>query len=334
MNSLRQQFVSARILVLGDLMLDEYLLGPASRISPEAPVPVVDVQERRYVAGGAANVAANVRSLCASVQLLGVWGDDTQARVLAGVLAEARIDTSAVLASIRRPTTCKTRVIAGQQQIVRFDTETRSALTADERNTLAASFANALHGCDVCVFSDYGKGMLPAEFCAQQISAANKAGKRVIVDPKGLDFNKYRGCALITPNLKEAAQAAGLGDGSGADVSEIGSRLLAHLPGASILITCGADGMALFRPAEPPLTIPTVAREVFDVVGAGDTVVAALAVALAAGLSLDAATYLSNVAAGIAVGKRGTVAVSLDELLTHATLKEVSAGVPASLRGD
>jgi rfaE bifunctional protein kinase chain/domain len=331
MNSLRQQFVSARALVLGDLMLDEYLLGAASRISPEAPVPIVDVQERRYVAGGAANVAANVQSLGASVQLLGIWGDDTQARVLAGVLAETGIDTSGVVASSWRPTTCKTRVIAGQQQIVRFDTESRSALTAEERNALAASFANALPGCDVCVFSDYGKGLLPAEFCAEQIAAANKAGKRVIVDPKGLDFSKYRGCTVITPNLKEAAQAAGLGDGLGAEVSEIGSRLLAQLPGASILITCGAGGMALFRPGERPLTIPTVAREVFDVVGAGDTAVAALAVALAAGLSLEAATYLSNVAAGIAVGKRGTVAVNLDELLTHATLKELPAGVPVLL---
>lgn len=332
MNSLRQQFASARVLVLGDLMLDEYLFGAASRISPEAPVPVVDVQRRLYVAGGAANVAANVRSLGAGVQLLGIWGDDAHARVLAGVLREAGIDSSAVLASMGRPTTCKTRVIAGQQQIVRFDTEDSSPLADEECDTLAESFADALHRCDVCVFSDYGKGTLSTEFCAELIAAARKAGKPVIVDPKGLDFRKYRGCAVITPNLKEATQAAGLGDGSEAEVSEIGSRLLAQLPGAAVLITCGAEGMALFRPGERPLTIPTVAREVFDVVGAGDTAVAALGVALAAGLSLEAATHLSNIAAGIAVGKHGTVAVGIDELITHSTLQEWPLqGVPAAL---
>lgn len=317
MNNLRQQLVSSRVLVIGDLMLDEYLFGAASRISPEAPVPVVDITRRQYVAGGAANVAANVRSLGAAVRLLGVWGNDSHARTLAGVLEQAEIDFSAVSVSGQRSTTCKTRVIAGQQQIVRFDTEDRIPLTFAERTVLAGCFAGALAKCDICVFSDYGKGMLPADFCAELIASAREANKPVIVDPKGLDFSKYRGCTVITPNLKEAAQAAGFEDGSDAETSEIGTRLLEQLPGASVLITRGADGMALFRPTKRPLTIPTVAREVFDVVGAGDTAVAALAVALAAGLSLERATYLSNVAAGIAVGKRGTVAVSLDELLAH-----------------
>lgn len=317
MNNLRQQFVSSRVLVIGDLMLDEYLFGAASRISPEAPVPVVDITRRQYVAGGAANVAANVRSLGAAARLLGVWGKDNHAHTLAGVLEKADIDFSAVSVSGQRATTCKTRVIAGQQQIVRFDTEDRTPLSSAERTVLAGCFAGSLTECDVCVFSDYGKGTLPADFCAELIATANKANKPVIVDPKGLDFSKYRGCTVITPNLKEAAQAAGLEDGSGAKTSEIGSRLLAQLPGASVLITCGADGMALFRPGKRSVTIPTVAREVFDVVGAGDTAVAALAVALAAGLSLERATHLSNIAAGIAVGKRGTVAVSLEEVLTH-----------------
>jgi D-beta-D-heptose 7-phosphate kinase / D-beta-D-heptose 1-phosphate adenosyltransferase len=328
MNNLRQQFVSARVLVIGDLMLDEYLLGAAGRISPEAPVPVVDVKQRRYVAGGAGNVAANIRSLGANVQLLGVWGDDGHARLLAGVLAKAQIDTSEVFTSQRRPTTCKTRVIAGQQQIVRFDTETRSPLNADERDILADSFIRALGRCDVCVFSDYGKGVLSAEFCGQQIAAAVKAGKRVIVDPKAADFTKYRGCSLITPNLKEAALAAGFGDDSDGHLFAIGARLLGQLPGASVLITCGADGMALFGPGKAPFSVPAVAREVFDVVGAGDTAVAALAVGLAANLSVELSTCLANVAAGIAVGKSGTVAVSLDELLAHAELRELKKKLP------
>ena len=339
MNNLRQQFVSARVLVIGDLMLDEYLLGAASRISPEAPVPVVDVKQRRYVAGGAGNVAANVRSLGANVRLLGAWGDDSHAQVLAGVLFKAQIDTSAVLISKQRSTTCKTRVIAGQQQIVRFDTETRSPLSAEEGSLLADSFVNALGECDVCVFSDYGKGILHADFCGRLIAAAVKAGKRVIVDPKSIDFSKYRGCSLVTPNLKEASLAAGFGDDPDGHLIEIGERLLDQLPGASVLITCGAEGMALFRPDKTLFAVPAIAREVFDVVGAGDTAVAALAVGLAANLSIEISTYLANVAAGIAVGKTGTVAVSLDELLEHAELRELSrklsvGAVPDTCAGD
>jgi len=327
MNELRSLFARARVLVVGDLMLDEYLFGTVHRISPEAPVPVVDVRSRHYVPGGAGNVAANVRSLGAQVRLVGVCGRDGAAETLRLALEKLAIDNSYIVCCAERATTCKTRVIGGHQQIVRFDSEHRAGLDPEDSRLLEERFRSALDESDLCVFSDYGKGVLTGEFCGAAIAWARGQGRPVLVDPKGVEYSKYRGCTLLTPNLREASEASGTPIETDDDLNKAGRRLLETLEGSSILITRGPDGMTLFRPERPPLTIPTVAREVFDVVGAGDTAVAALGVSMAARLPLEKATQLANIAAGIAVGKQGTVAVSIDELLGHPETRQVVEAV-------
>jgi D-beta-D-heptose 7-phosphate kinase/D-beta-D-heptose 1-phosphate adenosyltransferase len=322
MIDLRSQFAAARVLVFGDAMLDEYMLGTVSRISPEAPVPVVDIRTRWYVPGGAGNVAANVASLGAQVHLVAVCGRDGAGESLRRALSNSGVADSWLNELADRLTTCKTRVIAGQQQIVRFDNEHRSALSEEERCCMEKSFEAALHQSDVCIFSDYGKGIFSPELCGRAIALARSKGREVIVDPKGTDYSRYRGCTLITPNLREAGEAAGRQIGNEDELHYVGFRLMELLPGSSVLVTRGADGMTLFRPDQDPLTIPTVAQEVFDVVGAGDTVVATLGISIAARLPLETGTRLANVAAGIAVGRQGTVAVSIEELLSHPGVQE------------
>jgi D-beta-D-heptose 7-phosphate kinase/D-beta-D-heptose 1-phosphate adenosyltransferase len=317
MNHLVPRFRRAAVLVAGDLMLDEYLFGTVNRVSPEAPVPVLDVKRRRYVPGGAANVAANVRSLGAAVRLAGICGNDAAGETLRRVLAESDICDEFVLRVDDRATTTKTRVVAGQQQIVRFDHEERTPLDGALANSFETNIEKGLSGAGVCILSDYGKGLLSPAICGEILKKANARQIPVIVDPKGLDYLKYRGCSLITPNLKEAGEAAGIAIECERDLYKAGTRILAMLPGAAVLVTRGADGMTLFREGHDPLTIATVAKEVFDVVGAGDTVVATVGVAVAAGLPLEAATRMANVAAGISVGKHGTVAVTADELFSH-----------------
>lgn len=323
MNDLRSCFARTTVLVVGDLMLDEYVFGSVSRISPEAPVPVLDVKNRRYVPGGAANVAANLRSLGAHVRLAGAVGDDAAGGRLRELLLAAEISDELLVPVRGRVTTAKTRVVAGQQQIVRFDSEERAPIDSASLEILRTKVSAAVHDCDVCVFSDYGKGLLSAAVCAWLVEYTRGQGLKVVVDPKGLNFSKYRGCTLITPNLKEAGQASGISIESEQDVIEAGDRLVSLLPGTSVLVTRGSEGMTLFRPGAPPLTVAAAAREVFDVVGAGDTAVAALSVSLAADLPLETATRLANIAAGIAVGRHGTVTVSIDELLGHAEVERM-----------
>jgi D-beta-D-heptose 7-phosphate kinase/D-beta-D-heptose 1-phosphate adenosyltransferase len=327
MNKLRSLFASARVVVLGDVMLDEYLFGTVQRISPEAPVPVVDVRSRQYVPGGAANVAANVRSLGAQVSLVSACGSDAAGESLRSQLARRGIADKYILSYDGRATSCKTRVIGGHQQIVRFDSEHRVALSPEESRLLSEKFDAAVEQADLCILSDYGKGVLTAELCRRAIQSARERNLPVLVDPKGSEYAKYRGCTLLTPNLREAAEASATPIETEEDLNRAGARLLGMLGGAAILITRGADGMTLFLPERPPLTIPTVAREVFDVVGAGDTVVATLGVSIAAGLSLEAGTRLANIAAGIAVGKQGTVAVAIDELLVHDEMRTLDPAI-------
>jgi D-beta-D-heptose 7-phosphate kinase/D-beta-D-heptose 1-phosphate adenosyltransferase len=330
MNELRSLFARVQVLVIGDLMVDEYLFGTVQRISPEAPVPVVDVRSRLYVPGGAANVAANVHGLGAEVRLLGVCGRDAAAESLRAGLARLGIPDNYIVSHDGRATTCKTRVIGGHQQIVRFDSEHRAALSPEESGLLFNKLGAALQQADLCILSDYGKGVLTADLCQSVIESARERRLPVLVDPKGIEYAKYRGCTLLTPNLREAAEASGTPIETEADLNRAGARLLQLLDGSSILITRGPDGMTLFRPQKPPLTIPTVAREVFDVVGAGDTAVATLGVSIAAGLSIETGTRLANIAAGIAVGKQGTAAVSIEELLRHEETRTLD---PAILEG-
>jgi D-beta-D-heptose 7-phosphate kinase/D-beta-D-heptose 1-phosphate adenosyltransferase len=310
------KFDKAHILVIGDVMLDEYVVGAVSRISPEAPVPVLDVRSRYFSAGGAANVAMNIASLGAHVYLVGIIGNDPAGHSLRELLRSNSISDRYLVEAPDRGTISKTRIVAGQQQICRIDHEERSPIPDVLLTRLLDVVTSTLDLCSVVVLSDYAKGILTDECCREIIRGAH--GKQIIVDPKSKDFSKYAGCSLITPNLSEASAAAGISIDSEESLQQAGLLLLAKLPGANVLITRGPEGMTLFQPGKPGhVTIPTQARKVFDVVGAGDTVAATLAVALASEVPLPEAIHLANLAAGIVVEKTGTATVTFDELETR-----------------
>ena len=308
-------FAGASVLILGDVMLDEFVWGDVRRISPEAPVPVVECTRRTYAAGGAGNVAANVAGLGGRARLGGAVGADASAESLRVVLTEAGVLPDGLTPDPERPTTTKTRILAHGQQIARVDSERRAPLPESLAVRLLAWAGNALSGAGACVLSDYGKGVVTPETARAFLSAASAQGRPVVVDPKGSDYARYRGATVITPNVAETERATSREIHSDADVLAAGSDLLALLPGTAILVTRGADGMSLLREGHAPVHIPTVARSVYDVTGAGDTVVSALALALAVGAPLEHAARLANRAAGVVVGKLGTARVSLDELI-------------------
>jgi rfaE bifunctional protein kinase chain/domain len=308
-------FKAAHVLVVGDVMLDEYVIGAVSRISPEAPVPVLDVRSRYVAAGGAANVAMNIASLGATVYLLGIVGNDAAGSQLRHLLRAHSVSDEYLIDAPKRGTISKTRIIAGQQQICRMDHEDRSPVPEDLIAKMLEILNQALDLCRVVVLSDYAKGLMTEECCGEIIRLARTREKQTIVDPKSKEFQKYLGCSVITPNLSEASAASGIAIDSDASLLRAGAELRSQLPGTAVLITRGPDGMALFGPrAAAPVTIPTEARKVFDVVGAGDTVAAMLAVALAAEYPLAEAVSLANLAAGIVVEKPGTATVTLDEI--------------------
>jgi D-beta-D-heptose 7-phosphate kinase/D-beta-D-heptose 1-phosphate adenosyltransferase len=303
-------FDSARILVAGDLMLDRYWSGESSRISPEAPVPVVRVNELTERAGGAGNVALNIAALGARAQVLGVVGDDEAGGMLASLLGGA---TGIDAELSRQPgfaTITKLRVLSRHQQLIRLDFEDAAGAVGGD-DPLPEAFTRHLSGADVVLLSDYGKGTLRDP--AGLIARARAAGKPVLVDPKRRDFEAYRGATLVTPNLGEFEAVVGpCPDGS--TLAEKGQNLMAAQHIDALLVTRSEKGMSLLQRDLSPLHIPVQAREVFDVTGAGDTVIATVAAALAAGLPLDEAARLSNLAAGIAVGKLGAATVSVPEL--------------------
>ena len=306
----------ANILVVGDVMLDEYVYGEATRISPEAPVPVVAVSGHRYQPGGAANVAANIRSMGARVTLAGVVGMDAAGLRLGRELESAGIGNGLVEDRMRT-TTLKTRITAGDQQIVRFDEEDTGPLPEAVSAELRRVCAEALATADGCVISDYAKGVVEESFCQWLIAEAVKAGKPVIVDPKSRDFTRYRGATAITPNLKETAAAASVPVHDPAAALERAlPKLLESIGSSALLVTRGGDGMSLFEQGKSAWHVPATAVEVADVTGAGDTVAAILAIALALGFPLRDAAGLANIAAGLAVRHPGTWAVQPAELLT------------------
>ncbi|WP_028080726.1 bifunctional D-glycero-beta-D-manno-heptose-7-phosphate kinase/D-glycero-beta-D-manno-heptose 1-phosphate adenylyltransferase HldE [Solimonas soli] len=315
MSTALPDFTAARVLVAGDVMLDRYWIGPTSRISPEAPVPVVRIRRDETRPGGAANVALNIASLGAQAHLLGVVGDDEAARLLGDETKARGIDTRFVTTA-QAPTITKLRVLSRNQQLIRLDFEEELAgVGAFDGALLAARYAEALASCSVVVLSDYGKGTL--RDVAALIAAARAQGKAVLVDPKGSDWQRYRGATLLTPNLGEFEAVAGRCRDE-AELVARAERLRGELQLDALLITRSEHGMTLIEPGRPALHIATEAREVFDVTGAGDTVIATLAAALAAGSPLASACRLANSAAGIVVGKLGTASVTRDEL--HAAL--------------
>ncbi len=301
-------FDQARVLVAGDVMLDRYWHGATSRISPEAPVPVVHVGQTEERAGGAANVALNIAALGAQIRLLGVTGDDEPAGLLETLLSGAGIDCHFQKIA-DTPTVTKLRVISRHQQLIRLDFE--DGFDAIDGPALMESYRQGLDHCDVVVLSDYGKGTLAD--IESLIGLARAAGKAVLIDPKAVDFSRYKGATLITPNMAEFEVVAG-SCASEQDLIEKGNNLLEQHDLDALLVTRGEHGMTLLSRGAPEFHLPTQAREVFDVTGAGDTVISVLAAALAAGEGLPAATALANLAAGIVVGKLGTASVSVPEL--------------------
>jgi D-beta-D-heptose 7-phosphate kinase/D-beta-D-heptose 1-phosphate adenosyltransferase len=301
------------VVVLGDVMLDEYVWGEVERISPEAPVPVVEVASRTHVPGGAANAAVGIVALECRAELAGVVGDDPSGGDLLAAVRARSVGADAVVTDSQRPTTTKTRVVASAQQVVRTDAESRSPLAGEVEAELVDRVADAVTSAAALVVSDYGKGAVTERVARAGIGSAREAGIPIVVDTKGVHYGRYEGATVLTPNVHDAGRAANVHIESEADLERAAERLMEICPGSALLVTRGAAGMTLFS-AEEPLHVPTRAQEVFDVTGAGDTVVSALAVALAAGASLADAMALANAAAGIVVGKVGTAAVELTEL--------------------
>ncbi len=306
-----------KILLLGDLILDHFVNGEVQRISPEAPIPVLDVQSEKFELGGVGNVAANVASMGGEAFCVGVMGDDIYAKILRSRLRAAGISDRYCLVEKKRPTTLKTRHTSQVHQMLRVDRETRHALSGSLLQKIVRSVPALVRRSQLVILSDYGKGALAPELIQAVIRAARAQKKIVLVDPKGKDFSRYRGATLITPNRTEAEAVTGISIEDDAACVKAAKKLIQEFQFQVAVITLGKDGVFfLTRKGEKKL-IPTEARSVFDVTGAGDTVISQLGVFLANGTPLEDAIRLANIAAGIVVGKFGTATVSRKELLAH-----------------
>lgn len=315
LGSLVDRWRGARILCVGDLMLDRFVYGGVERISPEAPIPVLRIQRESLMLGGAGNVVRNIAAVNAVSVFVSVIGDDEAGRRVSALLAPEANAAPHLLMERNRATTEKTRFIAGSHQMLRVDLETTQPIIEATARNLLSICAAQLAGCALLVLSDYGKGVLTPELAENLIAAARAAGKPVIVDPKGRDYRHYRGATLITPNRSELHAATSMPVGSDEQIVAAARRLIETCGVDNVLVTRSEDGMTLVAGDGAAEHIGAAAREVFDVSGAGDTVIAILACGLAAGASLSAAARLANVAAGLVVGKVGTAVVHVEELL-------------------
>jgi D-beta-D-heptose 7-phosphate kinase/D-beta-D-heptose 1-phosphate adenosyltransferase len=309
-----RKFSGVRILVVGDIMLDRFIWGGVSRISPEAPVPVVVVDKETFLLGGAANVVNNIHSLGGKASLCGVIGDDEMGQKIIQRLSEMGIERSGVSIEPGRQTTVKTRIIAHHQQLVRIDRETTQHPKVSTLRSLSDYLKRNIKNFDGVILSDYGKGLLTKGMIRNTIRTARDAKKFVMVDPKIKNFFFYRGATVVTPNTGEASSASGISITDEASLGRAGRILLKRLKYDALVITRGEDGMAIFEPHQKPFLVPTEAKEVYDVTGAGDTVIGTMALALGAGASIRRAAELANHAAGIVVGKVGTATVDQKEL--------------------
>jgi rfaE bifunctional protein kinase chain/domain len=298
------------ILVVGDLMIDEWIWGTVTRISPEAPVPVVAVTDHSFTLGGAGNVANNLVALGARVEFVGTVGDDTFAADVRRMLREESVDDRGVLTVSDRPTTRKTRIVAHNQQVVRADWEEAAPLSADDRAQLVGYVRERVAACDAVILSDYAKGLL-----SDEVVQAARACALVLADPKPQNLDIFSGVTCVAPNEHEAAAASGIPITDDASLVRAGRALLERLKCKYVVITRGEHGMSLFGSRGERFDIPSVARKVFDVSGAGDTVIAVLSLALAGGANIESAMQLANFAAGAVVEKLGTATASGDEIL-------------------
>ncbi len=320
-----RQFHTARVLVIGDIILDRYVIGGVQRLSPEAPIPVLRPATRRATLGGAANVAMNIATLGGHAVLIGVIGEDEAGGILRGLVAKAPNLHAALVTIPGRPTTSKTRFMTGSHQLLRLDEETTAPVADQWADALLAQVRSALDDVAVVVLSDYAKGVLCDAVLAEVIAMARLAGRTVIADPKRADFSAYRGASILTPNEHEVRLATRIEADHDAEADRAGRSALDATEGEAVLVTRSAKGLTLVRRDSEAMHLPTRAREVADVSGAGDALVAALAVGLAAGASLPAASMLANANAGISVGKQGTATVSRQELLDSLHLEDLVA---------
>ncbi|MFO7666047.1 MAG: D-glycero-beta-D-manno-heptose-7-phosphate kinase [Desulfobacterales bacterium] len=308
------KFKNCRVLVIGDLMVDEYLWGDVDRISPEAPVQVVAVKKEEFTLGGSGNVVNNLVALGSVVSVAGVIGTGKSGNMLIKKLAYLGVDAGGVVQEHGRPTTRKTRIIAAHQHVLRIDRETRKEISGETLDKITRFIEKAIPESDVVIVSDYGKGLITKTLMTRIVKAAKKNRKIIMADPKGLDYSKYSGVTLITPNRKEAALAAGVEITNDASLIKAGIKIIGRAGIEKLLVTCGKDGMVLFERDKKPYKIRTKARQVFDVSGAGDTVIAVMGLCVASGASFKDAASVANIAAGIVVGKVGTATVSEKEL--------------------
>jgi len=309
-------FSRAKVLVVGDIMLDHFIWGKVSRISPEAPVPVVEVQSDNLMLGGCANVLNNIFSLGGTVYVTGVIGPDSMGERLLGELYKRRIDTDGIIVEADRPTTLKTRIVAHSQQVVRFDRESRHPIKSNSVEKLIGYIKRVKSKLGAVIISDYNKGVITKPLLDGIREVISRKGIPVCVDPKQNDFSLYQGFDIITPNHYEAGRAAGIEIMDMHDVMKIGRMILDRFNFKALLITRGEEGMNLFEKDGKTIctTFPAEAREVFDVTGAGDTVIGVFALCIASGATFKEAAALANYAAGIVVGKVGTASISQDEL--------------------
>ncbi len=304
--------IRPNILVIGDLMIDHYLWGSCERISPEAPVQVVDVFKETTVLGGGGNVVNNLCALGANVSVSGVIGDDANGHELSIMLKSIGVKTDGLIVQRGRKTSKKSRIIAVSQQILRYDKESKEDITSESEDKIISSLQKTLFLYDAIVLSDYAKGVLTPSLCRRVIEAAHKAGKKVLVDPKGDDYLKYKGAYLLTPNKKEASIATGIIIDNKQTLKQALLRLKSDCNLAISMITLSEGGIAVFD--DEMKQFPTVAKEVYDVTGAGDTVIASMAFAISAQIDINSSCKFANLAAGVVVGKIGSATVTLDEI--------------------
>ncbi len=308
------QFKKVKALVIGDLMIDEYLWGSVERISPEAPVPVVAIEKESHTLGGSGNVINNLVAMGAEVTTIGTAGTGKAGQMIFEKLDELGVATDCIISEPDRPTTRKTRVIASNQQVLRIDKEVSSKVGVKTFEKLLNIITKKVPQMDLVLLSDYAKGLICKDLVKQVVAVAKKHDVLIIADPKSLDFNKYQNVSLLTPNKKEAGLAAQMDIVSMEELYAAGHKLIEQVRLDKLLITCGKDGMVLFEGKNDPVVIASKARQVFDVSGAGDTVISLLGLGLAVGGTFYESAVVANAAAGVVVAKVGTATASVDEL--------------------
>lgn len=317
LSKIENKFKKFNVAIIGDMMLDGYLWGDVNRISPEAPVPIVEIDKEFFRFGGAANVALNIAKLGGNAIPFGILGDDENATIFKSLIAEEKMEGKFLLTDQSRPTTTKTRVISSDQQIVRIDKESKSKISTKIETKLFELLKENIKNIDAIILEDYNKGVLTKSLITKIIDLANSENIIVTVDPKFENFFNYKNVTVFKPNLKETEDSFGIKLNNTSDIEEIGFKLLNKIQSRYILLTLGADGMAIFEQGKGMKIIPTKARKVLDVSGAGDTVISTLTMSLLAGASILEATYLANFAGGMVCEEAGVVPIELNKLFSQ-----------------